>query len=305
MKISEAFAPSHITGFFEVVSDPSSLLLTGSRGAGVCLRRGVRTLVKVEKAPHPEIQISINGAISRSAEVSRRVIDILNSLFKEVRNFRISVEHHIDVPIGAGFGTSGSAALSLALALNEALGLGLSDIEAAQLAHIAEIECRTGLGTVAAEFSGGVEIRVRAGAPGICEIKHVPASRDHVVACLVFGALPTKRVLANDEVCRRINLYGGYLVNRIVKDPSIHNLLAFSRLFTEYVGLASDRIIKVLNAADEIGFTMGMLMFGEGVFTICDRDSLRDLLRLFRGSQMYGHTVVSEVDFKGARVIDG
>ena len=72
-----------------------------------------------------------------------------------MENFEIIVEHHVEVPLGAGFGTSGAAALSLALALNEALSLGLSKIEAAQLAHVAEVECKTGLGTVIAETFGG------------------------------------------------------------------------------------------------------------------------------------------------------
>jgi len=80
-----------------------------------------------------------------------------------MRKFEIIIKHSINVPIGAGFGTSGAAALSLALALNEVFDLGMSKIEAAQLAHIAEVECKTGLGTVAAETFGGLEIRVKPG----------------------------------------------------------------------------------------------------------------------------------------------
>jgi len=39
----------------------------------------------------------------------------------------------------------------LSLALNQLYGAGLSAIEAAQPAHIAEVECKTGLGTVMGE----------------------------------------------------------------------------------------------------------------------------------------------------------
>jgi mevalonate kinase len=60
-----------------------------------------------------------------------------------MENFEVTVDHHLEVPIGAGFGTSGAAALSLALALNNIFGLGMSKAEAAQIAHVAEIKCKT------------------------------------------------------------------------------------------------------------------------------------------------------------------
>jgi pantoate kinase len=303
MILAEAFSPCHITGFFQIVDESMDPLRVGSRGGGVCLKRGVKTVVRAEKASSPAIQISINGIPSNSAEVSERVVNMFMSRFKELRSFKIFVEHYVDVPIGAGYGTSGAAALSLSLALNEVFNLGMSNVEAAQIAHIAEIECRTGLGTVAAEFSGGVEVRVKAGAPGICEIMHIPASSDYVVVCLTIGALSTKELLANDEVRRHVNAYGHELVNEIVKAPNLSNLMRFSRYFADHIGLVSSRVREVFKAADEIGLTVSMPMFGEGAFTICRRDSAKDVLELFSRCIPQGQVFVSEIDFKGARVI--
>ena len=46
------------------------------------------------------------------------------------------------------------------------MGLGLTSLEVYQLAHSAEVELRTGLGTVLGQFCGGLEVREKEGAPG-------------------------------------------------------------------------------------------------------------------------------------------
>jgi len=152
MKEARAFAPGHITGIFQIFDKSADNLKTGSKGAGVSISRGVTTTVKAEKSGKNSLQVKINGSISNSAEVSKRVVEAFLSKFKEkTANYKVVVEHEIEMPIGAGFGTSGAAALSLALALNETFELGMSKMEAAQLAHIAEVECKTGLGPAIAE----------------------------------------------------------------------------------------------------------------------------------------------------------
>ena len=191
MKKARAFSPCHITGFFQIFNQPENSLKAGSRGAGVSLGRGVETIVKVKKALKFSLQVRINGFRSKSAEVSEHIVNAFASRFEVIADSRIVVEHDVDVPTGAGFGTSGAAALSLALALNDVFDLGLSTIEAAQLAHITEVECKTGLGTVIAETFGGVEIRVEPGAPGVGKVKQVSVSKDLLLACLTFGPMPT------------------------------------------------------------------------------------------------------------------
>jgi len=303
MKEARAFSPCHITGFFQILDHPAKSLYAGSLGAGVSLSRGVETVVKVSEALKSSLQVKINGFASNSAEVSKHTVDSFLSQFKEMENFEIIVEHHAEVPTGAGFGTSGAAALGLALALNDVFGLGMSRIEAAQLAHIAEVECKTGLGTVIAETFGGVEIRVRPGAPGIGEIRHVPVPKDYVMASLTFGSLSTKKLLSDEEIRRRINNFGGKLVDRLVEEPNVTNFMKFSRQFAEHVGLITERIRRTLNAADKAKFICSMQMFGESAFTLVEEDSLQELLKIFRNHCADGRIIVSEIDFKGARLL--
>lgn len=303
MKEAAAFAPCHITGFFQILDQPTNLLHAGSKGAGVSLSRGVKTIVKIRKAMKDSLQVKINGFASSSAEVSKHVVDAFLSRFKQMENFQIIVEHHVDVPIEAGFGTSGAGALSLALALNDVFGLGMSKMEAAQMAHVAEVECKTGLGTVIAEAFGGVEVRVKPGAPGIGEIKNVPVPKDYVVACLTFGQLPTKKFLTDEEIRKRINEFGGKLVDKLIKEPNVTNFMDFSRQFAEHIGLVTEKTRRTLNATDNANFICSMPMFGEAAFTLIKQEFLEELLQIFRKHSPDGKIIVSKIDFEGARLL--
>lgn len=303
MKGARAFAPSHITGIFQIFDQSKDPLKVGSKGAGASLCRGVTTIVKAKKSEKSSLDIKINGLASNSAEVSRGVVEVFLSKFKELANYNLFVEHYVEMPIGAGFGTSGAAALSLSLALNETFNLGMSIIKAAQIAHTVEVHCKTGLGTVIAETFGGIEIRTKPGAPGIGDIKHIPVKKDMVVACLSYGPLSTQRFLTDMLVRERINRFGGKLIDKLVEKPNITNLMKLSREFAENVGLLTEKLRGVLKAADEAGFVCSMPMFGESIFTITEKDELPKLLEIFERHGSSGKIIVSEVDFEGARLL--
>jgi pantoate kinase len=302
MEEAAAFAPCHITGIFQIFDQSADILGVGSKGAGVSLEIGVNTTVEVAKGSKHRLKVNINHKAANNAHVSEHVANAFLSRLSETSDFEITVEHQTEAPIGAGFGTSGAAALSLALALNEALELGMSKIQCAQIAHIAEIECKTGLGTVIAETFGGFEIRTKPGAPGIGGIKCLPISENAVVACHVFGSLSTRKCLSNPETRLRINRFGGDLADELVKAPSIINFMRLSRQFAEHVGLITEKVRNILNAADEAGVVCSMPMFGECAFTITDEDKLGRILQVFRKDGSGGHTVVSKVDHEGARL---
>jgi pantoate kinase len=303
MKVARAFSPCHITGFFQIFDNSLNPLYIGSRGAGVSLSSGIETIVAVKKASEVSAEIKINGVVQDSAEVSKQVMNATLSRLKKRDCYSVTIEHCVSVPIGAGFGTSGAAALSLALALNEAFELNMTRIEAAQMAHMAEVECKTGLGTVIAETFGGVEIRTKPGAPGIGEIIQVPVSKNSMVVCLSFGPLSTKESLTNSVTRERVNRFGSDLVGKLVEKPDLAGFLGLSRQFAEHVGLITERVRRVLKATDAAGFACSMTMFGESVFTLVERDSLEDITRIFRKHGLGGVIVSSEIDFEGARLL--
>ena len=146
VSIAKAFCPGHLTGFF--ATDKSVQMthpnFNGSLGAGFSISKGIYTTVKVYNDFSKNYKIIINGVNSFDARVSKFVIEYyLKMIDKPVF---VSVDHESEIPIGYGLGSSGSAALSLSYALNQALKTNLSKIHAAQVAHHADFICKTGLG---------------------------------------------------------------------------------------------------------------------------------------------------------------
>jgi pantoate kinase len=298
-----AFSPGHITGIFRIHDQPEDSLKKGSWGAGVSIARGVTTRVHIKTASENSFIIRINGKTAKYARVSEHVVNTFLSHTK--KNHKIIVDHDVEVPVGSGFGSSGAGALSLSLALNEAFGLDFSRTEAAQVAHIAEVECKTGLGTVIAEASGGLEIRTEPGGPGVGEVRNIPVGEDYVVVCVSLGPVSTREVLADEEFRQLINEFGRRLLDQLIAEPKPHVFMNLSREFAEGVGLISPRIRKVLRETDSEGLTCSMAMLGESVFSLVRRDELEELLKIFRKhAASEDSIIVSDIDFQGARLLD-
>jgi pantoate kinase len=296
-----AFSPGHITGIFQICDGLADPLHKGSRGAGVSIEHGVKTKVTLVQARQNSVEIRVNGQETAKAEVSETVTEAFLSQIE--KKMSVKVEHEVGIPVGSGFGSSGAAALSLALALNKALELGLTKIEAAQIAHSAEISCKTGLGTVLAETFGGVEIRTEPGAPGIGEVHQIAFNDDPTVASLIFGALSTSNALANESLRRNINKWGGKLLDSLTEEPNVENFLRFSKSFAEHTGMITPRVRRVLEDTTNNSIASSMPMFGEGVFSIVEDDQLEKLLKIYRKHGSSSRILLSKIDLQGARLL--
>jgi pantoate kinase len=283
--VAKAFSPGHITGFFEIPAVQGDPLYRGSRGAGFSVDRGIATTVQLyEGKPGSKVLINDKIAKPREAEVSQWVVDQYMKDFD--RPYFVRVEHEIDIPVGFGLGSSGAAALSLSYALNEVLGSRLTRIGAAQLAHQAEIACRTGLGTVIAEFVGGFEMRTEAGAPGIGMVESMPLG-GHKAVILCISPISTKAFLAGRM--GEINGLGGKMLRRLSESRSIDDFLSMSFQFAQTLGLTGGRCAGPISALRNRGFVGSVALFGETVFTIvsdADAQEAADILGKFGGTLM-------------------
>lgn len=300
---ASAYSPSHITGFFEILDTSHEETERGSLGAGVSLSKGVRTEVSLRKSKRSHIRVMINGVQTSGAMVSASVTRrYLNAIDEKLF---IDINHQFAVPVGSGFGTSGAGALSLSLALNEVLELGLSRVEASQIAHAAEIESRTGLGTVIAETYGGVEVRLKPGAPGVGRILEIPFDRGMEVIVVTFGPLSTTHVLSTPWMRTRINGHAHELLWDLVDNPSTSKLMQLSREFSEGIELATLRVKNLLSLFDSLRIPASMLMIGEGVFSILPRSEARKTIAALE-NKLPANTfcVSSSVSPWGARVLD-
>jgi len=295
--VAKSFSPGHITGFFEIPPDNRDHFLhKGSRGAGFSIGRGIATAVLVYESNKAGFKISINGARSENAEVSRWVVEEYMKLVH--RPYFITIDHDVGIPVGFGLGSSGAAALSLSYALNEALNTGLSRIQAAQIAHHAEISCKTGLGTVIAEFAGGFEMRTAHGAPGIGTVAKMDLP-DYRAVMLCLAPMSTKSFLTNRK--DEINGLGGAMLRKLSATRDVNDFLKMSAEFAETLGLMEGRCKEPIAALRSTGFEASVALFGQTVFTLVPRSrakEARDALREFCGTLL-----MCNIDTVGARVL--
>jgi len=286
---SVAFAPGHISGFFEPVFFNQDPIRTGSRGAGINVSLGAVTEVVVENSAKQNIEIFINNKKSDS-QVTRLAIKYLIG----EKPLKLIVRTKLDLPIGQGFGMSAAGALSSSIALAKIVGL--SKFDAIKAAHCAEVQLRTGLGDVLASSFGGIEIRREAGLPPWGMIEHIPGKYD-VVLCVVGKKINTKNVLLDNKKIKEISEHGRYCVKKLLEKPSVENLFNLSQFFTKKINLADKRVTDAIDAANRFGMA-SMCMLGNSVFAIGGTDKICQALSSF------GEIYVCTVDEQGARILE-
>jgi pantoate kinase len=249
-----ASVPSHITGFFSArrLKDP---IKSGSIGCGLTLNLMAKTIIE----PAQRTEIFINSDPSE-APVSQFVVDNLS-------RSSVRVETDLDMPLGSGFGASGAGALSCAYVLNAIFELGMTANRVATIAHIGEITCGTGLGDVIAQNTGGLVMRLKAGAPGVGQVDRIPVPPLRV-CYVVRGPISTKEVLSDPKIMKNINYEGKACLKELLKRPTLRDFMKLSRRFTTQIGLASNWIFDAIEAVESAGGLASMIMLGDAVFAI-------------------------------------
>ncbi|UGV39895.1 pantothenate kinase [Methanococcoides orientis] len=261
----KAFAPGHITGFFEIHDDPDPRR-KGSTGCGVVIDGGIDVIV----TPGEEkTEIFLDG-VSVKADTTR-------SLIEQLVDLPVHVECTSSIPIGCGFGASAAGALSTAYALNDVFSLGLTSNQLVEAVHIAEVSNGSGMGDVEGQYFGGVPIRKVPGCPPYGVLDRVP-SPSFEVYCVVLGELSTGSVLNDDELMREINSAGRSALLSLLSRPNVANFMELSKQFTLKCGLASDRVIDAIEAVGAAGGMASQAMLGETVFACSDGGAKEDVL---------------------------
>ncbi len=264
----KAFVPSHITGFF-AAKRSDDLIRSGSIGCGLCLSLGATTTVQAADETLIETQVLLNGRAD-PAPVSRFVVERM-----AMSRLPVRVKTQLDMPLGAGFGASGAGALGAAYALNAYFNLGLTANGAATIAHMAEVSHRTGLGDVIAQNTGGLVVRMEAGAPGIGVVDKIPV-QPLKVSYVVRGPISTKEVLSDQRAMNEINRQGEACLKELLRRPTLSEFMALSRRFTARIGLASDWALDAIEAVEAAGGMASMIMLGDSVFAIGGGDALKE-----------------------------
>jgi len=292
-----AFCPAHVTGFFKAQLDDQNLKTNelGSLGAGFSIQDGVTTQVEVSPAEEFDYKITTDGYSTDNTSVSEFVI---NDFIKRTNSkYFINVHHEISVPVGYGLGSSGAVALSLAVALNKALNLNLSKEKVGQIAHNAEIMCKTGLGDVLASYYGGFEIRTKAGAPGVGVLEKINTDSNVVLIC--FSPISTKKFIT--EKIETINGLGGKMVDELRKTRNYNDFQDMSIKFSKYVQVMTPKMESVVADLHKEGIKCGVALFGETVFTMIPSNMEQKVLDVLKKYDD-GIIIKSRIDNSGVRL---
>lgn len=254
---AKAYAPGHITGFFQIHEheDPHH---KGSTGCGIVLNGGVTTEVKVGKSVEKS-EIFLNGK-RVEGKTTRTVLNMITDVPVRVKSWA-------EIPVGCGFGASGAGALGAAYALNRALSLNQTAKNLTEYAHVAEVVNRSGLGDIAAQSNGGVVIRLRPGGPFFGTVDRIPTSEARVF-CIVLGEISTGSVLSDEAATGKINAAGKAAMTELLERPTLENFMLQAKGFASKTGLLSDRARDVIEAVDATGGFASQAMLGDTVFAV-------------------------------------
>ncbi|NJE05356.1 pantothenate kinase [Thermococcus sp. M36] len=259
-----SFVPAHITAFFvpQFHDDP---LKAGSLGAGVNLDKGVNVFASIETGTlERHIHVAFNGEPVKREE-ARITYSVADELVPKDFSGEVEIWQYFDFPNGYGFGNSAGGALGTALALSYTFGG--TWLKAAQIAHKYEVINRGGLGDVIAQLAGGMEVRVKAGGPGIGVVDNL-FFEGYKVLVVPLGRLSTREVLDGDVV-KAIEVEGKLALEKLLMEPRPERMMALARGFAERTGLLSGELLELARQLDKLlSNPSSMIMLGKGLFAL-------------------------------------
>lgn len=261
--MAKAFAPGNISCVFKIIThtDPARM---HSLGMGFTVREGVEVTV----SEHHETTVRFN----QQRITFPTVRAVVNHLTQNISVRGIKVNLTSPLPLGCGFGLSGAAALATAYALNDLIELKQDSGKLAIIAHVAEVENRTGLGDVCSQYHGGCLVKLKEGAPLVADSLPIP---EQPIYYRYFGPIQTSEVLRNTEQTKRINHAADTalttlkkLTNTQINPEMLNDCFAVAKQFSVQSGLLSDkRVIDTIAQVETSGGVASMIMLGNGVFS--------------------------------------
>ncbi|MBY8991645.1 MAG: hypothetical protein KGD58_12915 [Candidatus Lokiarchaeota archaeon] len=283
--------PHRISGFFEIVDeidgkkikDPERI---GSRGAGFNLSAVGRTRIVVEdldKSSDQKISIFINDEkVDQKAETTYYIYQYLKQLLNSP--LKIEIYHNFPLPVGCGYGASGSGALGTIYGFNNILNLGFPNIERGRIAHIAEVMNQTGLGTVCGQLRGGLCILKEPGYP--CVSESINFSQNLKIICGSFGMIHTKSILTDPVLNSKIKKAGRRAQAKLLQNRDIKAFITASTEFVKETQMLKilelhkiEDLITRLNNLKILGASMNQL--GRSVYAICKKENEREVMEIF------------------------
>ena len=208
----------------------------------------------------------------------------------------VEIRHKYDLPIGAGYGSSGCGAIGTSFGLNYLFDVGLSYNQAGKIAHVAEVMNKTGLGTVGGQLTGGISITTKAGYP--FEMDRIFYPPNVKILCGSFGSIPTQSIIGDPLHKAKIKQAGAKAMHAILKNPLFTEFIRISQKFVQEIGILESsqmqdvkELITTLNKLDVYGASMNQL--GKSVYCFCKKENSRKIMEVF---QSYSPSTLKELN---------
>ncbi|MHA1473523.1 MAG: hypothetical protein ACTSQW_10575 [Promethearchaeota archaeon] len=271
--------PHRISGFFEIVDKENGIPIKnpekiGSRGAGFNVSGVGKTVIsckKLEKEEESLCSIYINEEkLNHKAETTYFIYNYIRKLIDYPIN--IKIEHFFDLPVGCGYGASGSGALGTIFGLNK------------KIAHIAEVVNKTGLGTVCGQLGRGLCVLKEPGYP--CNHERLKSPNDLIVMCGSFGAIQTKSILSDEKLSSSIKKAGKIALNKLLLEPNYKNFIKASYEFVDNTQIMNalnlERVSDLINDLRKLGIIgASMNQLGRSVYAFCKREKENEVFEIF------------------------
>ena len=221
MAESTTHVGGHITLLFSISDDALLPRRQGSRGAGLCLKDGVKVTVERHEntASTSNTEIIVNDHNGELIKGEHELIADLLEAFHSTYRLSEDISHRVvmtcELPLSQGFGMSAAGLLACVLALGEIHGV--DDIgPLVRLAHRIERQHSAGLGDVLGLWAGGVALRTNPGSPPYPGKARGFSIDSEAILVWVGGASRhTSEYIDNAEWKRAINKAGNSSVKRL------------------------------------------------------------------------------------------
>jgi len=259
--------------------------------------------VSIRKSSKTKISIRINAIKAPEAHTTLWAIERLVRL-NRIR-LEVKVDLQVDVPIGAGYGTSAAGTAASCLAVADAAQLPVTFNEIGRLTHASEVVNQTGLGTASAILVGGFVLVTEPGAPGIGEVDRLRFPRNHSIICAYLNAIPTKSMLSSRDVERQVNPAARTALASIRRNPCLETFLSEAGRFSRKAGFqskATSRIMEIMIANGAVGAAQNMV--GEAVHGVARNPSIGRITEEVTKEFPAANIFVSELDICGVRLVE-
>jgi pantoate kinase len=286
---AKLFIPAHISGFWYIHID-EDILKTGSYGAGLVLSPGL--LIEYFG---DDCMVNYNGV--------EMDIKVYRDAHRMAGTRCIGIKISSQYGIGEGYGASAGIAIGGICFSFHREKRRRSWIEIGRYAHMAEVENVTGYGDVITEiYGGGLEVRVKPGAPGVGMVDRIPVSRKIRVLTVSIEKYTT------GEMFRK---YGGYIdrmgreaYDKFIENPSIERFGEISHEFSVKTGMMNQSLDKRLKRIfrDEIrkGSLVDYFVKKGLLVVIAEEGAMQDV---YEKMKKYGEPLIHILNFSGIRFI--